>query len=61
MISGAGSLLQALLDACAAPTYPAKVVGDREANHNTLNANLGVPGDLGTKELWSFVDSALQR
>ena len=27
MISGAGSLLQALLDACASPTYPAKVVG----------------------------------
>lgn len=38
----------------------AKVVGDREANHNTINANLGVPGDNCTKELWAFVDGALK-
>lgn len=40
---------------------PARVVGDREATHTTINANLGAPGDTCTKELWAFVDAALKR
>ena len=39
---------------------PAKVFGDREATHNSINANLGVPGDTCTKELFAFVASALK-
>jgi acetyl esterase/lipase len=39
---------------------PAKVLPVRESTHNQINANLGVPGDLATKELFTFVDGALK-
>jgi acetyl esterase/lipase len=39
---------------------PVKVFGARESTHNQINANLGVPGDLATKELFAFVDGALK-
>lgn len=38
-----------------------KVYGARETNHNLLNARLGTEGDPSTKELYTFLDMALQR
>ncbi|MCH7689407.1 MAG: hypothetical protein IH899_22495 [Planctomycetes bacterium] len=34
---------------------PAKVFGARETTHNKLNANLGLPDDPATKELFKFL------
>jgi acetyl esterase/lipase len=34
---------------------PTKVFGARETNHNQLNANLGLPDDPATKELFKFL------
>ena len=34
---------------------PAKVFGARETTHNKLNANLGLPDDPATKELFEFM------
>ncbi len=34
---------------------PAKVFGARETTHNKLNANLGLPDDPATKELYQFL------
>ena len=39
---------------------PVKVLPVRDTTHNLINANLGVPGDAATKELFAFVDSALK-
>lgn len=35
---------------------PVKVFGARETSHSKINANLGVPDDPSTKELYAFVD-----
>ena len=35
---------------------PAKVFGARETTHNKLNANLGLPDDPATNELFKFLD-----
>ncbi len=35
---------------------PVTVFGARESTHNKLNADLGLPDDLATKELMKFVD-----
>ena len=35
---------------------PAKVFGARETTHSKLNANLGLPDDPATKELFKFLD-----
>jgi acetyl esterase/lipase len=35
---------------------PARVFGARETTHNMLNANLGMPDDPATKELFKFLD-----
>ncbi|MBI5692996.1 MAG: alpha/beta hydrolase [Verrucomicrobia bacterium] len=51
---------QRLAAVLKAAKIPVKVVGDREANHSSLNANLGLPGDACTKELFAFVDAALK-
>ncbi len=34
---------------------PAKVFGARETTHNKLNADLGLPDDPATKELFKFL------
>ena len=34
---------------------PAKVFGARETTHNQLNANLGLPDDPATQELFQFL------
>ena len=34
---------------------PARVLADREANHNVINNQLGAPGDANTRELLTFV------
>lgn len=36
---------------------PAKVFGARETSHTLINANLGLPQDPCTKELWAFTDA----
>ena len=40
---------------------PVKVFGAKDTNHTGINANLGIEGDPSTKELYDFVDAALQR
>jgi acetyl esterase/lipase len=35
---------------------PVKVFGARETTHNKLNANLGLPDDAATKELFKFLE-----
>lgn len=40
---------------------PVKVFGARETTHNKLNADLGIPGDPATKELYKFLDPLLAR
>ena len=39
------------------PTFPYKVFGAEETTHSKLNANLGLPDDPATKELFKFVDA----
>jgi len=39
---------------------PVKVFGAREATHNSVNANLGTPGDPATKELYAFIDGTMK-
>lgn len=39
-----------------AAEIPARVFGARETTHNKLNANLGLPDDPATKELFEFLD-----
>lgn len=39
---------------------PVKVFGAKGTNHTRINAELGLDGDPTTKELWEFVDRALQ-
>ena len=36
---------------------PVKVFGARETNHSRINAELGLPQDPCTRELWAFVDA----
>jgi arylformamidase len=40
---------------------PTKVFGARETTHNKLNADLGLPDDPATKELYAFVDLCLKK
>ncbi|MCE9566898.1 MAG: alpha/beta hydrolase [Planctomycetes bacterium] len=40
---------------------PATLFGGKETNHNKINADLGLPDDLGTKALFDFVGSALKK
>jgi len=40
---------------------PAKAFGAKETNHTKINANLGVPDDPATKELFEFVSEALKK
>lgn len=42
-----------------AAKIPAKIFGAKETNHNRLNANLGLPDDPATVELFAFVQQAL--
>jgi len=42
-----------------AAKIPAKIYGAKETNHNRLNANLGIPDDPATIELFAFVQQAL--
>jgi acetyl esterase/lipase len=39
---------------------PVKVFAAQESNHNRINAELGVPGNPGTKALFDFVAEALK-
>ena len=39
-----------------AAEIPVKVFGARETTHNKLNANLGLPDDPATRELFNFLD-----
>ena len=39
---------------------PARVLGDREANHSSLNHRLGEPSDANTRELLAFVAAQLK-
>jgi len=41
-------------------SVPAKIFGARDTDHNRLNDRLGIEGDPATKELFAFVDRALQ-
>ena len=40
---------------------PLKVYGAREPNHGKINADIGLPDDLGTKALFAFVGEALKK
>ncbi len=50
-------LANALKDAGVA----VQIFAARESTHNKINADLGLPEDLGTKALFEFVDGAVQR
>jgi arylformamidase len=39
---------------------PVKVYGGQETSHSRINADIGVPGDPGTKALFDFVAEALK-
>ncbi|MBM3865203.1 MAG: alpha/beta hydrolase [Verrucomicrobia bacterium] len=39
---------------------PVKVFGARETNHSRINAELGLPQDPCTRELWAFLDAHQQ-
>ena len=39
---------------------PVKVYGGRDTSHNRINANLGVEGDPGSRELFAFVTASLK-
>ena len=40
---------------------PVKVFGARETSHSRINADLGVPNDPSTKELYEFIDRVAPR
>jgi acetyl esterase/lipase len=40
---------------------PVKVFGAKETTHTRINAELGLPDDLATKELWAFMGEALRK
>lgn len=40
---------------------PAKVVAAEGTNHGTINANLGLPDDKPTLEMWDFLNKALKK
>jgi acetyl esterase/lipase len=40
---------------------PVKVFGAKETTHTRINAELGLPDDPATKELWVFLEEALKR
>lgn len=40
---------------------PVKVFGARETTHTRINAELGLPDDPATKELWAFMADALKK
>jgi acetyl esterase/lipase len=40
---------------------PVTMYGGRETTHNKINADLGRPGDPGTKALFEFLDRALKK
>jgi arylformamidase len=40
---------------------PVTVFGARETTHNKLNADLGLPDDPATQELWKFVDARMKK
>jgi acetyl esterase/lipase len=40
---------------------PVKVSGAKETTHTRINAELGLPDDPATKELWAFLDGVLKR
>lgn len=44
-----------------ASEVPVKVFGARETTHNKLNADLGIPDDPATKELYKFLDPLVAR
>lgn len=52
---------QRLASVLNASEIPAKAFGVRETTHNKLNADLGLPDDLATKELSDFVSTALKK
>lgn len=52
---------QRLASVLNAAQIPAKAFGARETTHNKLNADLGLPDDPATKELFDFVSAALKK
>jgi len=51
---------QRLAAALGAAGVSARVVADREANHSSINNQLGAPGDANTRELLAFVTAQLR-
>ncbi|WP_203328979.1 alpha/beta hydrolase [Candidatus Laterigemmans baculatus] len=49
-----------LANVLEAARVPVKVFGARETTHNKLNADLGLPDDPATKELFEFLDPLVQ-
>jgi acetyl esterase/lipase len=52
---------QRLASALKSAGIPVRVYGAQESTHNKINADLGVPGDPGTKALFEFIDGALKK
>jgi acetyl esterase/lipase len=52
---------QRLASALKSAGVPVRVYGAQESTHNKINADLGVPGDPGTKALFEFIDGALKK
>jgi acetyl esterase/lipase len=52
---------QRLANVLKSAGIPAKVFGAQESYHNKINADIGLPGDAGTKALFEFVGEALKK
>jgi arylformamidase len=50
-----------LAQAIKSAGIPVRVYGAQESTHNKINADLGLPGDPGTKALFEFVGEALKK
>ena len=52
---------QRLASALKSAGVPVTVYGAQESTHNKINADIGVPGDPGTKALFGFLDQSLKK
>jgi acetyl esterase/lipase len=59
--SGTAIQAQVLANALLVAGIPVQVVAAEGKTHNTLNSDLGVPGDASTKAVFDFVDAILKK
>jgi acetyl esterase/lipase len=59
--SGTAIQAQVLANALKVAGVPVKVVAAEGKTHNTLNSDLGVPGDASTNAVFEFLESVLKK